>query len=391
MPRSSRQIAIIGGGVAGTTLALFLKNRNPDYGVAIFDSSKSVASRILVSGNGRCNFYNGFYLDESNNNDSLLSEVRPIIDNGIGHKAFEEFVTMLNFPYYDKDGLYYPFSNKSSSIHDSMLMKLDEFGIEAIHESVVSIDDVSDESILFSTIDDEGRRKSYNYPKIAISMGGNSLNYRPFDWHMLDKIGVSHKEYTPCLCPLKVKETGLKALDGVRCKCVMSLSKSSKEIYKEEGEVLFKNDGLSGICIFNASAHIEPKEIESYTISLNLLTHSNRTIAIDGGNIDFSLPYELAQYVKMRARIDGLSLNEEARSLTFKVSAFYPFKNSQVSRGGIDMNEVDTSSMALKKHGNVLVLGEMLDITLPCGGYNIGLCIIEAYKAMVGLLDRESR
>lgn len=37
---SKHRIAILGGGVAGVSLALFIKNRDPSFEVSIFDSSK---------------------------------------------------------------------------------------------------------------------------------------------------------------------------------------------------------------------------------------------------------------------------------------------------------------------------------------------------------------
>lgn len=388
--KSSKKIAILGGGVSGISLALFIKEHDPEYQVTVFDCAKSVASRILVSGNGRCNFFNSFYLSEKESDDENLKKIKPILEGGYGRKAFDDFVRMLDFPYYENGGLYYPFANKSSAIYESMKDRLNEYGIQVKSERVVSIDEASDESISFKTMDENSKVKSYEYPFIALAMGGNSLNYQPFDWKILDCLNIKHIPYTPCLCPLKVKENGFKPLDGVRAKCVMTLQKVGRNIYQEEGEVLFKKDGLSGICIFNASSYIDPSNIDLYSISLNLLSHSSMNIDVNEKNIEYSLIKELATYVKERAKASNKSLNETARNLLFRISDFYPFKSSQISRGGIETSQIDFADMSLKNHRNVIVLGEMIDLTLPCGGYNIGLCIIEAYKAMLGLLGERS-
>ena len=104
-------------------------------------------------------------------------------------------------------------------------------------------------------------------------------------------------------------------------------------------------------------------------------------------NIYYAYPKQLSEYIIKKSKEDSKTLNNEASDLSFQIQGLYPFKFSQVSKGGIDFSEINTKNMNLIKHKNIYTLGEMLDIPLPCGGYNIGLCIIEAYKAMLSLLS----
>lgn len=385
MQKSSKRIAVLGGGVAGTSFAMFLKERDPSFEVTIFQYKDKVASRILVSGNGRSNFFNTDYLHPVLLKDPIFDRAKKVLEDTYGKDAFDDFLKLTSCPYYTVGNLVYPFANKSQALHDSMTNCLAREKVQIQEEKVVRIVSANKESIRFETIDKDGKSKAYSYPFVALALGGSSLAYGPFDWTMLDCLHIKHIDFTPAICPLKVKEQGLKPLDGTRVKCVMTLLQKGKEIYREEGEVLFKNDGISGICVFNASIRLDPHQLNTYSISLDLCNHSGMNVVIDGKNIDYAFPKNVCDYLKMRSREDGKDLKKEASSLLFHIDGLYPFKASQVSNGGICFEEVDTSTMTLKKHPNIIPLGEIVDIPLPCGGYNIGLCIIEAYKASLKL------
>ena len=51
-----KRIIIIGGGVSGLTAAINIKNDNNE--VIILEKNEIVGKKILVTGNGRCNFLN---------------------------------------------------------------------------------------------------------------------------------------------------------------------------------------------------------------------------------------------------------------------------------------------------------------------------------------------
>ena len=82
--------------------------------------------------------------------------------------------------------------------------------------------------------------------KVVFSLGGNCNK-------LLENLGVSCKKNTPSLCGLKTKEH-LKLLSNIRLSPVLATAISDKgTTFSEQGEVMFKENGLSGIVIFNAS------------------------------------------------------------------------------------------------------------------------------------------
>ena len=72
----------------------------------------------------------------------------------------------------------------------------------------------------------------------------------------LKEYNVNFSDIRASLVPVVVKEK-VKELSGVRVKCVVKLIDDINNIvYFENGEVLFKDNGLSCIAIFNASSYI---------------------------------------------------------------------------------------------------------------------------------------
>lgn len=363
---------VLGGGVAGEVFACFEKKKHPEEEVVVIEKSPKTLQRVLVSGNGRCNFFNQAYLDENFQKDPLFKKASPILQGGVGQKAFDAFTSYFNIPYYRIDNLYYPFANKSEVVKNAIDSKAIQSGV------------------LFKTGEFQGIEKKENKLSVLVNkermdadlyvfaLGGQCLNYPPFDWSRLAPLGLQYKEFEPALAPLFVKEN-TKPLDGTRIKGIVTLLEKGKPIYQEEGEILFKKDGLSGICIFNASIRINQHHFSDYTIQLNLTQHDGSFLPkINRNNIFNFYPRVLSDY--LLALTQSKDLTTLCQGLSFHVKGVYPFKAAEVSKGGIDLNEVDTNTMLLKKYPNVSILGETLDAPVPCGGYNIGLCIIEAYR-----------
>ncbi len=52
------KIAIIGGGASGIACAVSIKQQNKNASVCVYEKLPRILKKILVTGNGRCNFTN---------------------------------------------------------------------------------------------------------------------------------------------------------------------------------------------------------------------------------------------------------------------------------------------------------------------------------------------
>ena len=65
-------------------------------------------------------------------------------------------------------------------------------------------------------------------------------------------------EPRPVLGPLATDTRLVRQLDNIRVKAALELRRAGKRIAREEGEVLFRKYGVSGIAVFNLSRFAQP-------------------------------------------------------------------------------------------------------------------------------------
>lgn len=378
-----RDIVVFGGGVTGFTYAVFQKMLCPDRDVTVYEKGLKPLGRILVSGNGRSNFFNTWLKSDKLPPDPLFDQARQVLAPDWGSKAFAYFLDTFKVPYYVQDWLIYPFANKADVLRDAMLEKAQRVGVKVVTGQLkrVSLEGFKP---TFAVLDNEGQDFTVRARKAFLALGGQALQYPPFDWRMLMALKLKHNTFQPALVPLITYEN-TREMEGSRVKCDLELLDGDSAVYAEkEGEVLFKPDGLSGICVFNASIHIDQSRFSDYTVVLDLTHHDGTSVAIDGDNVLRSYPHPIAAYLLARAKAEKTDVGRLAKRLTFHVKGVYPFRNAEVSKGGIDLSEMEVDTMVLKKYPTLGILGELLDIPMYCGGFNIGLGIVEAYKAACG-------
>ncbi len=369
-----KKVICIGGGLSSSLFAYQVKKNHPSYKVIILEKDEKILKRVLISGNGRCNFFNGDFLNGSY---PLRFNFPSKVKELISENTIDEFIKILkyefNFSYYSDSSLrYYPFSNSSSSFRDILIKKLNEVGVETLTNSkVVSISPKN------KTVNLESGNLNYDY--IFIGIGGKAYD-RDINENILSNLNIDIDPYESCLCPLYTKNK-YPSLDGVRIKGILHLLINSKEVYKEEGELLFKKDGISGICIFNSSLFINEKS--KNVIKFNPLCHDNVDLTeiyreFNYDNLVSIFPDKLVKLLlKNREKLD---INDLLDFFTFEIKGKYPLKNSQISLGGISLNEID-NNFRLNKHQNIFVGGEIIDLHAICGGYNIGFALLSALRA----------
>lgn len=356
----SSDILIIGGGVSSIFPILLGKRR-----VTLIEKGK-LFSRILVAGNGRCNFFNEKILDEDDENLKLFLKEE---EKNYPFQVLKYIKEELDISYYVDNGYYYPFFNKSECFYNPLLEKVNRSGYSLLKGEAISIDY---KNKIVSYKNDNDTIKIF-YNKLIISTGGFSYLYNQ-SYSLLDSLNVKINRFSPSLCPIKVKEKIPNYLVGLRLKGTVYLKVDGKIEFKEEGEILFKKDGLSGIVIFNASKKINELNKKNIIIEIDYSFHDgykNTSIS--------SLPSSFKKYLEE----NHYKVND---NLIFSFSELYSFKESQASYGGISLDEIDLGRLCLKKYPDIYAIGEVIDLNFSCGGFNIGYNMIEGYKVIEEIL-----
>lgn len=369
-------IAILGSGASGCMCAITAGQSGKT--IALIDKNKLPAKKLMATGNGRCNLTN----IHDNNSEKFynhnLDDFFYLFNSADTLKFFNELGLVV---YSDEEGRVYPISNSAKSVVDVINNKLKKMtNISLFSEKTIKKVEKMGKKFKISLEDEEIIAE-----KIVFSLGGNSNE-------MLKTLGVKCKENTPSLCGLKTKEL-LKLLSSIRLSPVLVTAISDKgTTFSEQGEVMFKENGLSGIVIFNASTlfaregNFKGKIILDLMPSLSeeklkklLLKRKTLNVKISNffdGMFANGLSYYLLEKCKINEERSSLQLNQKEiellakaiKCLEFEIIA--PLDNNQVFSGGAlleDLNE----NLQSKSCRNLFICGEACDVDGMCGGYNL--------------------
>ena len=230
--------------------------------------------------------------------------------------------------------------------------------------------------------------------KLIIALGGNP------NFDIFKNLKIQTPTYKPSLCALKTTQN--KRLNNIRVSSVIVSCLDNNINFKQKGEVLFKEDSITGIVIFNLSSHLA--RINNYSnnifidllpdISLENLTNKliNRKNLLKDltcenfltGFFHKALNLNLLEKINcpLSKLVSTLS-NTDIKNLAFliknfKVKTLSPLDNNQVFSGGINIKSLDENFM-FKSIPNLYAIGEILDIDAECGGFNLQWAWTSAY------------
>ena len=385
-----RNIAVIGGGASGLVSAIYASKNNK---VTIFERNSNVGKKILLTGAGKCNYYNSNQdLSNYNSNDKDLVKNIITIEN---QNEIINFFDSIGIVPKIKNGYYYPKSGTSYSIREALYKEAILNGVQIINDFKVTkiikennhfIINPDDENLLFDKIILATGSKAF--PKT----GSDGIGY-----DIVTKFGHHLIEPKPALVQLIGEEKYFKDWAGIRCDVKVSLYEDNKFIKKEEGEIQLTNYGLSGICILNLSGRLK-RGINNHKedIHINFLPFLNEKVDIwlDNRNkklknrniielLESLLNYKLLRIILKQSNIEFNSKWDELTSykrdilinnlIDFKVKIknTNSFDQAQVCSGGVKLSEIDTNTMESNITKGLYIVGELLDVDGLCGGYNL--------------------
>ena len=379
------KIIIIGAGVSGLTTAINSKTSNNE--ILVLEKNSIPGKKILVTGNGRCNFLNDDFSKEHFHS-IKDNDIKSLINNDNKERVLN-FIKSLGVEIKIKNGYYYPFTNKSSTIRDALYEEALNKGVEFKFD--YKVNNISKENDKF-IINNE-----LSCDALVVSSGSKSYRVTGTDgdsYELLSELGLSVTELYPSLVQVLTEGKFLKELDGVRTDVIVSILDNDKLVKEESGELQLTDYGVSGICVFNLSRYVHL--LNKPIIKINFMPYTDNPVdyfnnLIDGKTYDVlkriinekiaSVILKLSNIYrdKLKSKLSKEEINNILDLLTnfrLNVTGTKSFDNSQVTMGGIDVNEIDINTFETKKINNLFLTGELLDVDGDCGGYNISFAIL---------------
>ncbi len=389
------KIAIIGGGASG----LFCANKlvelfqNQDISIDIIEKDKRVGKKLLMTGNGKGNISNLNVNPSKYNSTFVTNSLNRLSCNDL-YKFFEDKgVLLIN----DEEGRVYPRSGTANTILDTLR---NGYAKENVNEIV----DANVDSLEF--LDNKIRvvGNSFNkvYDVVVLTTGSKAgLNNAPakYNTNLIESTGHTLTKMYPALSPMYVFDS-IASLRGIRAKVKAKMF--IKDTYEVEGEVLFKDDALSGICMFELSSFYARNMIKGNVNNLNIhldflneysleeivlkLKSMKENLKDEDANtlLNGFFPKMLAKYILDASKINTkdrlikdlsdeelIVIASNIKDQVFKVNTNKVSSSCQIMVGGVSLKDVDPNTLESKLHHNLYFGGEVLNIDGQCGGYNL--------------------
>ena len=367
------KICILGAGASALMCASCISKNNQ---VVLIDKNTKIGKKILATGNGRCNLTNLKIEKDSYNVD--LTKYLNVFSSENAIKFFESIGVQT---YADEENRVYPITNSAQSVLDCLenILKNNK-NIAIISQKTIKNVRKNKNKFIVEFLEGE----NIECDKVVFAMGNLT------DLDLAKNFASVVKPFKPSLCALKTNKH--KTLSGIRISPVKVSCKLNSRNFSEVGEVLFKDEGLSGIVIFNLSAFIARENNFDYEVVLDLMPNidnlekilKNRQKILKNASIltffDGFLVKPVANFILKETKIDEeknvqkLTENEikilakTIKNLKFKVKGTYD--NSQVSSGGVSLSSL-SENLESKTHSGVYFIGEACDVDGLCGGYNL--------------------
>lgn len=391
----SNAVAIVGGGAAGLTAAIFAAQNGKE--VTVYESGERVGRKILATGNGRCNMTNinaDINNYHGNNTKFLLGAINKFwVEETI---AFFENLGILTKT--EERGKVYPYSDQASAVLDVLRFRLEELNVRIV--TGFEVESVKKNGNRFELVSYNG--KTACAEKVIIAAGGRAapnLGSKGRGYELLKCFGHKITDLKPSLVQLKTDTDVVKKLKGIKLNAIVSIGSQS-----EYGEVLFTDYGLSGPAVFSLTSRMKNDKKLSLDIMYNYTLHQIRDIinARICNNPKMRLENffvgmlnkKLGQALLKSIGIEPLSryavtLNEYEISMLcetlkkweFNIKGTMSWNNAQVTKGGAVTDEFSPSTMESRLVKGLYAAGEVLDIDGDCGGYNLQWAWSSGYLA----------
>lgn len=393
-------IIIIGAGASGIVTAINAKNENNR--VILLEKNDRIGKKLLATGNGRCNYTN---MNLSEKNYSSPDFVKRTLED-FSNEDFINYFRILGLESTLDGNRVYPISLKANSVLNILIYWLEKKGIAVKTKSQVK--EIKKTKKGYEVITNE---ETLRADVVVAAFGGKAMPASGSDgvsFEILKKMGIRVTDLKPALTQLKLESKYLKHLSGTKVIGRARLLRGEKVIDEREGEILFTNYGISGPPILDMSVNTEEGDVIEVPLINNLKKDSidmvyNRYYMFP----DFSLEEFLMGLVDKKFIhyiVDSLDMDKNTAmnmismgdfekiiglllKSRFKVTGNTGFKNAQVTRGGVSLDEVSPENYEAKKYKDLYIIGEALDIDGDCGGYNLHFAFGCGYR--LGKILRE--
>ncbi len=401
---TKKKVAVIGGGPAGMMAAVAAADNGHD--VTLFEKNEKLGKKLFLTGKGRCNITNDadiadFFASIVTNNKFLYAALYGFTN--------QDVIALLNDSglktKVERGGRVYPESDKSSDVIKALKTALDKRNVQyRLNTAVTDIKKTNDQFTL--TAD----KKKHAFDAVIMATGGLSYPTTGSDgtsFPYATKMGHHTTPFEASLVSL-ITETAVDWPVGLTLKNIKAtFYLGDSEVYSEMGELLFTHWGISGPLVLSASAYYTENKMENahavidFKPALDEKTLDARLVRdiaaapnkdvknLLRGLLPASMIAPFIHAAELDESLKGHDITKEIRrsilgllkAFPVKIISKRPIKEAVVTRGGIDVSEINPSTMESRIVPGLYFAGEMIDVDALTGGYNLQIAFSTGHLA----------
>lgn len=403
-----KKVIVIGGGAAGMMAAIQAASKGNQ--VLLLEKNEKLGKKVYITGKGRCNITNACDTED------LFKHV--LRNRKFLYSAFYCFSNWQVMDFFENHGLsiktergarVFPQSDHSSDVIQTLQRVLEQLGVSLrLHTKAAELleDDkkITGVRLLDGTVE--------HADAVILATGGCSYASTGSDgdgYRFAKALGHTLMKPRPSLVPFEVQETWIKELQGLSLRNVkIRIRKGRKNLYEEFGEMLFTHYGVSGPLILSASGIINDYMDDvplSLTIDLKpALSEEQLDKRVlkdfqENQNRQFKNAVQKlfpAKLIPVMISLSGIEPEKKVNEITkeerlnfvrlikevpLNISRFRDFNEAIITRGGVNVKEVNPSTMESRLVKGLYFAGELLDLDALTGGFNLQIAWSTGYLA----------
>lgn len=405
------KVVVIGGGPAGMMAAITARKDGNE--VVLLEKMRSVGRKLAITGKGRCNITNNTNIDNFIKNIPGNGKFLYSVFNQYTNSDLLDFIHELGIKTKVERGeRVFPESDDALEIVNKLKAEIDKLGIKLIVTAEV-IDIVAKDNNVAGVVTNKG---TYECDKIILATGGKSYpaTGSTGDGYLLaEKLGHTYTKPMGSLVPLETYEKF--DLQGLSLKNVaITVKDGEKKVYEDFGEMIFTHYGISGPIVLSSSSHIlRIKNINQKLMNKDVAFEVDLKPALSEEKLEMRIQRDFEKFTKKQFKnsLDDLlpsklisvivelskiipekqvnqisknemkSLVDVLKHFRLTIKKFRPVEEAIVTAGGINIKEINSTTMESKIIKGLYFAGEVIDVDAYTGGFNLQIAFSTGYVA----------
>ncbi|MEY8390794.1 NAD(P)/FAD-dependent oxidoreductase [Lachnospiraceae bacterium 45-W7] len=409
-----KQVIVIGGGAAGMMAAIQAAGKGNQ--VLLLEKNEKLGKKIYITGKGRCNITNACETED------LFKNV--LRNSKFLYSAFYSFSNWQVMDFFHSHGLaiktergerVFPQSDHSSDVIRTLQRVLKQKGVQ-VRFSAPAAEILEQQGKITGVRLTDG--EIIHAEAVIIATGGcsyASTGSAGDGYKFAEMLGHTVMKPQPSLVPFGVMESWVKDLQGLSLRNIkISIRKNKKLLYEEFGEMLFTHYGVSGPLILSASGVVNDY-MEDMPLSLTIdlkpaLSEEQLDKRVlrdfqENQNRQFKNAVQKlfpAKLIPVMIHQSGIDADKKVNEITkeerqrfvrlikefsLTLSEFRGFNEAIITRGGVNVKEINPSTMESKLVNGLYFAGEVLDVDALTGGFNLQIAWSTGFLAGDSILS----